>query len=145
MLNIEALQRAVARWETYNDRGISPQQGQLHRGGDGNSCALGDISHYEGLDPSLSEGEVSDALGMPRIQPDEYTITAHGDTTTVAHLLMWHGFMVGPIGLGQILTDINDNHGRWPITELKRLVGWAIAERDFDLVHYQKAVDCATV
>lgn len=120
MINIEMLQRAVARWETYEDRGIRPALG-WGSGEDGNSCALGDINHYEEIGgPASAVGEELGLVQMIPVKnheaPARWVMLLH-ETECPAYY--W-------------LAAISDGHGRWPIAEAKRLIAWEEAARAVD-------------
>lgn len=135
-MNLEAMKRAVARWETYEDRGITPHKG-WGQGGDGNSCALGDIAHYEDIEVqgSYFEQMVGTVLGMP--------------TFSVGEVILGINFIDNELEFGIVrpsdalpgyndswafmLSNINDVENRWPIAEVKRLIQWEEAARVIDV------------
>lgn len=121
VLDVKALQCAVARWETYADRGIEPAKG-WGKGGDGNSCALGDMAHYE---------QIPAAMGLPNTM---WAARCFGDTT----IDFSYGFgpaveaffdYFEPTSPLATLARVNDMEARWPIAEAKRLIEWELAAR----------------
>lgn len=132
-MNIRALKDAVARWQTYEDRGIKPHNG-WGIGGDGNSCALGDIAHYENLDISkeypwtyMPEIIVNNYLGLPYIPVG--TILPH-ELTGCGNLIMDSlSVLLQHNAMALCLSQINDMYNRWPIAEVQRLIEWHEAEQ----------------
>lgn len=127
-MNIEALERAVARWETYEDRGITPKKG-WGSGGDGNSCALGDINFYEKFGAegfSYPEKHVADALQLP---------FSDGGWIYNRELDEWeHYSLDNHVGYRPyaLFTVVNDCNGVWPIEVAKRFIQWEKAAQDVD-------------
>lgn len=104
-LNLPLLRDAVARWETYRDRRVRPEIGWCV-GGDGSSCALGDIAHYSGAQTCGSELGVGDLLGITRERFGDVPYAIFGTVTPYMPLAF------------------ASDKGRWPIEEVKRLIAW---------------------
>lgn len=114
-LNIRALKDAVARWQTYEDRGIKPRVG-WGSGGNGNSCALGDINYYERfniIEMIGCEAAVSDMVGL-----DSNNFNCPSHKSQNREFVLPYAY----------LTKTNDFEGRWPIAEVQRLVEWEEAK-----------------
>lgn len=124
-LNIRALKDAVARWQTYEDRGITPQHG-WGKGGDGNSCALGDIAHYENLNTGMNVPEqetmVGDYLGFGRQLNWKYMIAVNRNSNMA--IALSSKYCEHFTSEAELLASINDGWNRWPIEEVQRLIAW---------------------
>lgn len=107
-LNLPLLKDAVARWETYRDRGVAPAHG-WNVGPDGEACALGDIAHYSGLNGrDVREWRVGKLLGIEQKR--------FGNTC----LPIAEFDEAGPYMPLAVISD----QGRWPVEEVRRLIAW---------------------
>lgn len=122
MLNIRAMKDAVARWQTYEDRGIEPHYG-WGKGGDGNSCALGDIAHYENISTwdcidthESDETVVGDYLGFGLVYNGHFSAITSREVCS----------QYGGIGIHEVFyfSYYSDMEMRWPIEEFQRLIEW---------------------
>lgn len=123
---ISIFKDAIARWQTYEDRRITPANG----GGvglNGKACALGDIAANLGLD------------AWCKISPEQ----------TCAYSYLDLGRMMDSYrnnsDLGSIFWRVNDNERRWPIQEAWLFVQWEEADLNFDISNYtskKELVNC---
>lgn len=127
MLNIRLLKDAVARWQTYEDRGIKPHTG-WGKGGDGNSCALGDIAHYENLDIRYFQAEsvVCHFLDLPQFGKNGLPVGVVWNSYTETENLVIHGVYFCPYAV------VNDHLNRWPIAEAQRMIEWEEATIEYE-------------
>lgn len=107
MIDLEPLKDAVARWETYRDRGIKPDIC-------GRNCAMGDVAKHIGLDDWTDVN-----LGLRAEQGSR-----------VMYLDNEKGVLGRTNNILQLITDYNDCYCEWPIELVKRLIQWEEASRE---------------
>lgn len=118
-MNLSVARDVLARWTSYEDRGITPNNGWACAP-DGKGCALGDIAHYGGITQGglmAWDMLMADRPGAIRMDTGIFNPW----TTDYPYAPRFMAFAA-----------INDTHGRWPIPELRRLIEWAEAETEFD-------------